>query len=370
MKKRYKAPFSILTAVVMVLSLVLGPVWMQNRAEAGAIQNSYLHLSRMKVDIATGVEMVLAVNPASSFTTPTIDIVFPDADDGNWCRTNGALTVAGTATGVPDQGGQAIDSALPGTLSASCTAGSGAGSYDTITITGVTALTNGTTYGVSLSGSVGVLGTDDTTGNHLTTINITEGLTKDTITYAVELVTDDQVVITASVVEAPTVTCSLSTNSVALGTLYQGGSYSTATHTITASTSTGADGYYWVAYGEGDGTTDAGLYKSVATADLLASTGSGTVDLTAGEGFGMVVTDPDSGSSTSEAVVADFSDATTGTFGALDRAFAGAQMIMYQQGAAETTGDTATVTYGARAGAAAEIGSYQETVTFVCGGYY
>jgi hypothetical protein len=37
---------------------------------------------------------------------------------------------------------------------------------------------------------------------------------------------------------------------------------------------------------------------------------------------------------------------------------------------AQATSENATITYGARAGSSAEAGTYSETITFICGGYY
>jgi hypothetical protein len=163
--------------------------------------------------------------------------------------------------------------------------------------------------------------------------------------------------------------CTISSNSVNLGSLYPGGSYSTITNVISTSTSTTTSGYYWAAYGTGDGSTDAGLYKSTAATYLIASTGSETIDLTGvgAEGFGITVSYPDGAGSA--AVPSDFGTGTTGIFGALDRGVAGAQLILYQNGS-QSTSESATITYGARAGSSAVAGSYSENVVFVCGGYY
>jgi len=81
----------------------------------------------------------------------------------------------------------------------------------------------------------------------------------------------------------------------------------------------------------------------------------------------MTVSDPDTAGAA--VVPADFSDASAGTFGSLDRASAGAQLILYQNGA-QTSADVSTITYGAKASGSAEAGSYSEEVHFICGAYY
>ncbi len=339
-----------------------------------------MYLSRLQVNLTGAgvntVEYVLAIDTGQTIPTAgTITISFPDADDAGWCKTAGSLTITAVSSSAADLAATnwAIDAVLPtsGTLTAACTQGSGASSVDKITISSVGALTAGTTYGVKLANgsAAGVIGTDDTSGDHEITVEARSGATIDASTFKVNLIANDTVVVSATVSAVPSVTCSISSNAVNLGSLYPGGSYSAITHTISTTTATTTGGYYWAAYGTGDGSTDAGLYKSTATTDLLPSTGSSTVDLrTVGaEGFGMTLSDPDGAGAA--VVSTDFSDATAGVFGALDRAPAGAQLILYQNGA-QTSAENSTVTYGGRAGAAAVAGSYSESVIFVCGGYY
>ncbi len=368
---RYKATLSQL--LLLAISLVLLTIFPCFYSEAGSLGASYLYLSRIQANVATGVEYVLAIDTGQAIPSGgTVTLTFPDADDGMWCRTAGTLTVAGVASSAADYAttNWDIDSVLPtsGTLSASCTKGSGSSSVDTIVISNVGALSAGTTYGVKLTNSTGILGTDDTTGNHVITVEARNGTTVDASSFIVYLLTNDTVVVSATVLEIPTITCSLSTNTVDLGTIYPGGSFTTSTMTITTTTSSATSGYYWAAYGQGDGSTDAGLYKSDATTYLIASTGSGTINLgnTNTEGFGMRVSDPDS---TYKATVpVDFNDFEATIFGALDRGTAGAQLIL-SQSRTQPDPESATITFGSRAGLSAIPGSYQEHVTFVCGAY-
>ena len=375
--KKSKSLSLVVTIVLLVsLSFFFLPSFKSN---AGALAALYLYLSRIEANVAGSteqLEIVLAIDTSQTIPTGgTVKLYFPDADDAMWCRTAGSLTVAAVTASAADESGTNwdIDSGLPtsGTLTATCSQGSGASSVDTITISNVGTVTAGTTYGVKLTNgsAAGVIGTDDTSGEHEITVEAKNGATIDSSTFKVYLIANDTVVVSATVSSVPSVNCSISTNTVNLGSLYPGGSYATGTHTITTSTSTTTSGYYWAAYGEGDGSTDAGLYKSSVTTDLLASTGSTTIALTGvdSEGFGMTLSDPDAAGAA--VVVTDFSDASAGTFGALDRAPAGAQLILYQN-ANQSSGEASTVTYGARAASAAQAGSYQESVTFVCGGYY
>jgi hypothetical protein len=344
--------------------------------QAATLAAVYVFLSRIKVNLAgtagNEVQMILAIDTASAVASGgTITIEFPDDEDTLWCRTAGALTVASVTESAVDLSGQNwdIDSGLPNSgtaLAASCTQG-GAGTVDTITISNVGALSAGTTYGVQISNgtAAGVLGTDDTAGEHILTISAREsGVPIDSKSFKIYLVTDDVVIISATVSDIPSVVCNISSNSVNLGTLYAGGAYATGTHTI--STSTTANGYYWAVYGTGDSSTDAGLWNGTT---LIQSGATATLDLTSASisGFGMTLSDPDAAESAT--VTANFVDTTAGTFGTIDRLYSGAKMVLYQNGG-QASAEQSTVTYGAKAQAAATSGSYTEYVYFVCGGYY
>ncbi len=334
-------------------------------SQAATLANAYLYMNRIQANLTTGVEYILSINTTTTIPTGgSIKIEFPEAADATWCRTAGTLTATGVSAAEPDAGGSGwdIDAVLPGTLSANCTQG-GVSSSDTITITGLTQLTAGTTYGVKIVGNAGALGTNSTVGVHDITITALNGATADSMTFKIQLVTNDQVIVSATVSESPSVGCTIGSNSVNLGTLYPGGNYAIGSHTISTSATSG---YYWAAYGTGNGSTDAGLYKSSATTYLIQSGPTTTLDLTAAgsEGFGLTVSQP-----TGATVPIAFGDGSLGTFGTLDRTSASAKLILYQA-AAQSTAENATVTYGARAGTSAIAGAYQETVTFVCGGYY
>jgi hypothetical protein len=377
MKSKTKIVSTLLLTIFSLLFYFL--FFPSFKSNAGTLPDLYFYMSRIKADLNGGtgqvVEYVVAFEVSQSFSSGgQVEITFPISDDSEWCRTAGNLIATGVTASAADLSGTDwdIDSALPDTgsgLSAACTQGNGSTTVDTITITAVGALSTATTYGVKITNgsSAGVIGTSATTGLRTITVEVSEGTTIDSKAFSVSILTDDQVVVSATVSAAPSVTCQISTNSVSLGTLYPGGSFVTATHTIGTSSSNA--GYYWAAYGQGDGSTDAGLYKVAPSAYLIASTGSTTIDLTGGnaEGFGMTVSDPDAGGSA--AVPSNFQTGTLGQFGALDRAAAGARLILYQSDEQAST-ENATITYGARASSSAVSGSYSETVTFVCGGYY
>ena len=74
------------------------------------------------------VEFVLEFRTNQAFATGgTITIYFPDDQNGEWCRNAGGLTAAGVTSSAADAPGAGSDwsitTALPGTLSASCSQG-------------------------------------------------------------------------------------------------------------------------------------------------------------------------------------------------------------------------------------------------------
>lgn len=365
-----KTPKSLLKIVLVTLFLVAtSSLVYKFTTEAGTLVASYLYLSRIEsgMDATAGktVDIVLAIDPSQNFSSGgTIKIEFPDTEDNQWCRTAGALTATGVTSQVIDGSGNwLVDAALPGTLVGACTVGS-AGTLDTITITGLTALTSGTTYGVKLVDAAGKTGTATASGEHQVTVTVTQGVTVDSKSFKISTIADDTVAVTATVSSVPTVICSISAATIDLGTLYPGGAYATASHTLSVS-STGVGGFYWAAYGKGNG-SDAGLYKTTVTNYFLQSGATATLNLLspAIEGFGINVNPTGGGS-----VPANFSAGTTGTFGTLDFGVAGAKLIWFQNSVQATT-ISATVAYGAKALAAAVPGAYEEFITYVCGGYY
>ena len=363
----------LLLIPLIIISLLVLPT---KSTHASNLARVYVTFSRMRANLgsAAELEIYIAFETSEHFAANgTLTMEFPNDSDGQWCRTAGTdLDIEGVASTPADStGSYVVDAALPasGTLSAACSQGSGSGSVDKITITNVGALTAGNVYGVRIgNGSTGKIGTASSTGQHLLNLTMVQSTDLETKSFGINLVSNDQVVISAEVLDVQTVTCSLGSNTVDLGNLYKGGSYVTGGHTITVSTSTSAGGWYWAVYGQGNG-TNAGLWKSTATTYLILSdAGETSMDLTTAgsEGFGMVTTTP--GSSVAGAGF----DATTngaGVFGTLGQGSDNAKLLLYRIGA-QGSAVSPNITYGARAGTEAEAGSYSETVTFVCGGYY
>jgi len=374
MRKHNKViPILVTTFATALFFFVLSPVF---KSEAGTLAETYLFLSRIQTNLdgtgANDVEMILAFHPSQAFylaDNAKVEIFFPMADSAEWCRSGGSLTALGVSDAAPDITGSVgyevdITASLPGILSATCSQGDGATTVDTITITGVGDIVNTETYGVKISSGTGVLGTSSTSGSRTVAVQVTDNNNLDSKAFGIYLLTDDTVEVTATVAAAPTITCTINPVTVSLGTLYPGGGLVEVVSNNQLSTSSTNSGYYWAAYGEGDG-TNAGLYNG-STHLIQSGSGTGTVDISSGgtEGFGITVTQP------SGAIVAtDFLTGTPGVYGSLGATPAGARLILYK--ASETSpAQSASVYYAARAGSGAPSGLYTEYLTYVCGGYY
>jgi hypothetical protein len=143
-----------------------------------------------------------------------IILVFPDGDDGTWCATAGTDLVVAT-TSLKDSA-----TVLPGTSkTAKCVKGTGASSYDTLTIEGVDNLTGGTLYGVKISdGATGKLGTPANTTTGIVTVKTNNGSSDiDTGYIAFDILTSNQISISGRV--DPTLSFSITDSAIGFGTI-------------------------------------------------------------------------------------------------------------------------------------------------------
>lgn len=161
----------------MLLMLVL-PALAVNVAPAQAANftQAYLRADRMKASTATNVLVVF--KPASTETAAKVKVTFAA---GYTVDPSPTVNTSNLPTGT---------TALPGTLSA-------AGASQVVTITGVTELTVGTSYGVNIATGI----TNTTAGEYENTITTTTSgdVTIDTSNVAVRIISDDQIVLTATV---------------------------------------------------------------------------------------------------------------------------------------------------------------------------
>jgi hypothetical protein len=172
MKKLIPIFFVFAISLVLISSIVLRSIG------ASSLSNTYLFLERMQVDTSTG--MILLITPSTNFASDsTLTITFPH-DAGEWCRVDETvLTATGAANSALDLGGDwDIDGVLPttGSFVATCHQGdSGAGLYDRIVVTGIDALTGGTSYGLEISSNANFK-TVNEVDSHNVTVDLNDGI--------------------------------------------------------------------------------------------------------------------------------------------------------------------------------------------------
>jgi len=365
MKKRIKFVNFIITSFFLFATLYISP----SKVHAAALDDVKDRMNRMEDSLTTGIEHNFIFTTATAVSggagSNEVRITFPDGDDGLWCRTAGALGVT-AITSDPSHSG--AFTGLPGTITAACTQGSGASSYDTITISAVDDLTISTTYGVNVDDSgVGALGTPTTATTGVATLYTNNGGGDiDNGSFALEIVDDDTVHITATV--GPILTCSLDTTTVAFGTISPNPVAASATNSdLTISIETNAtNGYAWTVYDVGN-STNPGLYDSVSsiigsaddsynnTADLSGST----------EGYGMYMTDPGANAT----VDARYDGGATSDVGGFEVG-ADAAIAAIVGAAATSSAETSDVTFVVNINASTPYGDYADDVTFVCTGKF
>lgn len=341
--------------IAVALVLIITPVVIF-RLNASSLGEGYLFLGSMKTN--TSSDIMGMFTPGSDFTVTAeskeLRIYFPESE-GLWCKdetnTVGNLTISAIGSGQSpiDQGDWSIDQPLPGTLVATCYQGL-EGANDYIAITGIGDLSQGQSYGFKIDENINVFKTGPNVGSNLISYQLIEDTKTETLSFSISLLSNDKIIVGAYVVDTDTITCSVGDN-VNLGTLYLGGSYVTGSHSLGVSSS--GTGFYWTVRGQ-----NAGLSHTSEDAVLSSLGVGGIVDLITGEGFGLVIS-----SSTLGAIQPNYLSTTPGEFGEIDT---DANLILMS----DNSGVGAyNVTLGARASISAVSGPYQESLTYVCGGY-
>ncbi len=334
--KRVISLLAIFVLLVVQFAYSLQPV------HAAALTTAYIRMSRQQGSVTSGISLTAFWKPASTATEAKFQIIFPDADDGLWCRTAGSLTFATTT----------IDSASSPTASAgTCSQGSGASSYDTFDFT-TADLTPATLYGVVITGNTAAIGTG-AAGAHVTTMK-TRTVTPtdiDTLNVSLRTIADDQVSVTATV--DPTLTVTLSTTtSVAFGTL------DVANVNQASMTST-------VVTNAPNGYASTVLYDATLTASALTiPDASGGTIAPGGSEFGASTDD-----STSVDLAATSNSCATGTGTYNATALTTSPQVFGSLGAATASAVT-TLCFVAGISATQAPGSYTSTVTLVTTGKF
>jgi hypothetical protein len=254
-------------------------------ASAASLTSTYIRLSRMKSGSASPFRVVFKA--ASSQTAQVaVDFNGTDLAAAQWTNaTPGGLVTSGAITTSTAQCVTDGFTALPGVTSAT-------GSSSVITTTGVTATTSGTTYCVDFTTAAAV--TTPTAGHegeyHPT---ITQGT--DSTTVALRIITNDQIVVTATV--PPTFNFVLSGNTDTFAANLSTSTTSTAGKTVTITTNAASGWIAWVKNLNGSsGAATKGALKSAAAGNFTIPTtnanalGSASHTLSAGQDYGLGVT--------------------------------------------------------------------------------
>lgn len=350
-KKIAKKCNAVLLMVILLAQISMG-VYFATPVQAADAGASYIRCDRMKAGIAPGDCLVVFTTSSTNFTEAFIKLTL----DSEWVSTTNFSATAGdytvSTTGLP--GGV---TAMPGIATGTNV------SSQTITFP-VTALANSTTYGFIITGGLILNPGASTTITHvLFTRDTGDTTTGDTQSLAVPTISDDQIVITATV--APTFTFVFANNAQSLGTLSSGSVISGTGTGITITTNAPGGWYAWMK-NAGAGLVSAAASKTIAV--------SGTVDgspdtlSTGSEGYVVDVDlTTDAGSGGAVTIAAEYNGLTTSAGGTPDST--AYQQIASANGTAN--GDVITIIPRATiSGVTPAASDYTDTLTVVGAGVF
>ena len=250
-KIKTKKLINILAAALIVLPGLL--VFSMNHASGAALTTTYLRLNRLKAGQTTSFRLAFKTTSAGA-TSVAVD--FNGADSTTWTGSSGlvnATQTTNTTTCATETG----FTALPGSLSAS-------GSGSTVTITGVTALSATTTYCVDLTSASAV--TTAAAGEYHPTVTVGS----DSTTIALRTISEDQIVVTASV--PPTFNFAFNnTTTDAFGNLDTATVKSTTGKQITLTTNANSG---WIVWAKSLNGVTKGSLNSVSAGNYKITSGS------------------------------------------------------------------------------------------------
>ncbi len=226
-------------------------------AAAGTLSNTSVKLNRMKTGVGTDIRLVFKTS-ASPGTVAKVQVTMTGFTvNTTQTASSASCVLSGTNGGVSGA------TALPGTLTAT-----GDNGTKKIVVSGVTSLSASTTYCVDLTSATAV--TNPSSGNYTAPVETEDSgaVALDTTTVGLDVIPDDQIVVSAIV--PPSFTLALDGNTDSLGTINPGtrSVSSGRTATITTNASQG-----WVAWVK---SLNTGL-KSAAAGNYTINT-FGTVD--------------------------------------------------------------------------------------------
>ena len=333
----------------LVLALILSGanlLWLDASVNAASLTTTSLRLNRMSTSTATSQRLIF--KPATSGAT-SIALNMNGNDTTTWTSAGGLVAATQTVTTSTCVAENAGTTALAGTPAAS-------GTGSTITITGITAMSNANTYCLDLSAANSVT-TPTAAGEYHPTITVGS----DSTSVAARVVTNDQILINATV--PPTFNFVLSGNTDNFTTNLAPGTVATTTG-VTATINTNAPAG-WIAWAKGNGT---GL-SSVAASKVIPSTTPGTsATLSAGtEGYALGITNITQGTGAGTTVASTAYNAQAAAHGS------GVDTTYRQIASSPGTASGAVLTIKERAAISAltpAASDYTDTVTLIGAGNF
>ncbi len=340
-------------AFANILSLVLGllaPLFMANQAQAGVFNQAYVRLDRMKASTTTGG--LICANPSTSSTEADVQVTFPTGFTVNGTASNWTVTTSNLPSGATAWAGIGTATAV---------------SSQTVTFPS-SDLSTGTLYCFNFASSSTL--TTGTSGSDKTgTITTRTGgaSTIDSTTYATAVVSDDQIVVSATVPALLNFALSGNTDSFS-SDLSSSSVISTSGRTVTIGTNA-QDG--WIAWVK---SLNAGLTSATAssTINTAGSVDNSPTDLASNTGYVLdvdITTDSGTGTGTvtqASGYGAEYNGTNSTSGGTLSSTF---QPIAASDGT--TDGDVLTLTERAKVSAIqAAAGDYTDTLTVVAAGRF
>jgi hypothetical protein len=339
---------SIVNIFSLLLALVL-PLFVSLTAQAGNFQQVYIRLDRLKASTTTGG--TVCAKPQTAGTEADVQVVFPTGFTVNTTASNWTVTTTNLPNGATAWVSIATATAVSG---------------QTVTFPSGD-LVVGTLYCFNFSGTSTL--TTSSAGNDKTgtvTTRTSGPATIDSSGYAESIVSDDQIVVSATV--PATFTFSLSGNTDSFSSNLSTTTTSTTGKTVTIATNAASGWVAWVK------SANAAL-NSASTSATIATAGSvdnAPTDLASTTGYVLdvdITTDSGTGTGTvtqASNYGAEYAGSNTTSGGTLSTSF---QPIAASSGT--TDGDVLTLTERAKISAVqAAATDYTDTLTVVAAGRF
>jgi hypothetical protein len=344
-----------IAAALLLVATALYPFLSPGKAQAGTLTSTFVRLDRVKASTAT-TGLVCATTSADALTEADVQVTFPTGFTVSTTTSNWTVATTNIPSGA---------TAWPGIGTATAASG------QTVTFPS-TALAASTQYCFRWTSSAAL--TNSTAGNDKTGTVVTRTsapATIDTGNYAVSIISDDQISVTATV--PLTFSFALSGNTMPLGTLSTSSVTSSTARTATITTNAASGWIAWVQGTNGD-TNNGALHSTVVNSNISApgsSTDNTPTDLSATTGYVLDVDITTDGGGTGTVTQASNFGAE---FNGTNSTSGGSVSTLLQPIAASsgtTDGDVLTMTARAKITSTQPAASdYSDTLTVVAAGRF